>query len=106
MLLTLQHAALSQQPARWPKAPSLPSAVPRSQLVVTDVIMPGSSGPKLYERLSGLKPGLKVLYISGYTDDAIFGQGSLNARIEFLQKPFTAAALSHRVREILNRVSG
>lgn len=75
-------------------------------LVVTDVIMPGISGPKLYERLVGLKSGLKVLYISGYTDDAIFGPGNLDIGIDFLQKPFTAVALRRRVREILNRVSG
>ena len=72
-------------------------------LLVTDVIMPGSSGPKLFERLVKLRPDLKVLYVSGYTDDAIVHQGQLAPGIAFLQKPFTADVLNRRVREVLDR---
>jgi two-component system, cell cycle sensor histidine kinase and response regulator CckA len=72
-------------------------------LLVTDVIMPGSSGPKLFDRLAMLRPDLKVLYMSGYTDDAIVHHGQLDPGIELLQKPFTAGDLNRRVREVLDR---
>jgi two-component system, cell cycle sensor histidine kinase and response regulator CckA len=72
-------------------------------LLVADVIMPGSSGPKLFERLSQQRPDLKVLFVSGYTHDTIVHQGQLDPGVEFLQKPFTADALSRRVREVLDR---
>ena len=72
-------------------------------LLVTDVIMPGSSGPTLFERLARQRPDLKVLYVSGYTDDIIVHQGQLDPGVEFLQKPFTADALNRRVREVLDR---
>ena len=72
-------------------------------LLVTDVVMPGSSGPRMFERLVRQRPDLKVLYVSGYTDDTIVHQGKLNPGIELLQKPFTADALKRRVREVLDR---
>ena len=72
-------------------------------LLVTDVIMPGSSGPQLFERLALQRPDLKVLYLSGYTDDTIMRRGQLAPGVEFLQKPFTAEALKKRVRQILDR---
>ena len=72
-------------------------------LLVTDVIMPGSSGPALYERLARQRPDLKVLYVSGYTDDTIAHQGQLDPGVEFLQKPFAADVLHRRVREVLDR---
>jgi two-component system cell cycle sensor histidine kinase/response regulator CckA len=72
-------------------------------LLVADVIMPGSSGPKLFEGLSQHQPDLKVLFVSGYTDDTIAHQGELDPGVEFLQKPFTADALNRRVREVLDR---
>jgi CheY-like chemotaxis protein len=72
-------------------------------LLVTDVIMPGSTGPKLFERLARRRPDLKVLYVSGYTDDSIVHQGQLDPGVEFLQKPFTADALNRRVRQVLDR---
>jgi PAS domain S-box-containing protein len=72
-------------------------------LLVTDVIMPGSSGPKLFERLAQLRPDLKVLYVSGYTDDTIVHQGQLDPGVALLQKPFTADALNRRIREVLDR---
>jgi PAS domain S-box-containing protein len=75
----------------------------RFDLLVTDVIMPGSSGPKLFERLVQVRPDLKVLYVSGYTDDEIVHCGQLDPGVEFLQKPFTAAELSRRVRAVIDR---
>ncbi|HXG69454.1 MAG TPA: PAS domain S-box protein, partial [Gemmatimonadaceae bacterium] len=70
-------------------------------LLLTDVVMPGISGPKLFARLQEQQPGLKVLYMSGYTQGAIVEQGPLGPGIELLQKPFTAAALNERVREVI-----
>jgi DNA-binding NtrC family response regulator len=72
-------------------------------LLLTDVIMPGSSGPELFERLARQRPDLKVLYMSGYTDDTVVVQGQLDAGVELLQKPFTADILNRRVREVLDR---
>jgi PAS domain S-box-containing protein len=75
----------------------------RVDLLVTDVIMPGSSGPKLFERLARVRSDLRVLYVSGFTDDTIVHQGQLDPGIAFLQKPFTAAELNRRVREVIDR---
>ena len=71
-------------------------------LLVTDVVMPGLSGPQLATLASGLRPALKVLYLSGYPDDAIFRQG-VGPGLTLLQKPFTRAALAAKVREVLDR---
>ncbi|MBK9066388.1 MAG: response regulator [Gemmatimonadetes bacterium] len=70
-------------------------------LVVTDVIMPGMSGQELSARLRQQRPWLKILYVSGYTDDAILQHGTLLPNTSFLQKPFTPAGLAQRVRETL-----
>jgi two-component system cell cycle sensor histidine kinase/response regulator CckA len=72
-------------------------------LLVTDVIMPGGSGPGLFKRLAVDRPDLKVLFMSGYTDDAIVHQGELEPGIAFLQKPFTAQGLLRKVREAINK---
>lgn len=72
-------------------------------LLVTDVIMPGLTGSQLFERLVRRRPALKVLFVSGYTDDTIVHQGQLDPGVEFLQKPYTAEALNRRVREVLDR---
>ncbi len=74
-------------------------------LLVTDVIMPGMSGPKLYERLVLRNPDLRVVYVSGYTDDGIVRQGEMESHLDFLQKPFTADALGLRVRAVLDQKS-
>jgi PAS domain S-box-containing protein len=71
-------------------------------LVVTDVIMPGLSGPQVVRQLERLRPGLRALYVSGYTADAIAERGVLESGIEFLPKPFTAGALLERVRTLLD----
>jgi two-component system cell cycle sensor histidine kinase/response regulator CckA len=72
-------------------------------LLVTDVIMPEMSGPQLADRLRERRPELKVLFVSGYTDDAIVRHGILEPGIAFLQKPFTPEALARKVREVLDK---
>ncbi len=71
-------------------------------LLLTDVVMPGISGRELADRLVMVHPATRVLFMSGYTDDAIVQHGVLNAGTEFLQKPFTGAALAARVRQVLD----
>jgi PAS domain S-box-containing protein len=72
-------------------------------LLLTDVVMPGMSGRELAERLIVEYPALEVLYLSGYTDEAIAHHGLLRAGIELLHKPFTPDALARRVREVLDK---
>jgi CheY-like chemotaxis protein len=72
------------------------------QLVLTDVVMPSMSGRELVRRLMTKHPHLRVLYMSGYTDDIITNGGVLEAGLAFLQKPFTPAALAKKVREALD----
>jgi PAS domain S-box-containing protein len=71
-------------------------------LLMTDVIMPQMDGRRLAQRIAPLRPDMKVLYVSGYTDDAIAQHGVLEPGTEFLQKPFTPDALAARVRRILD----
>jgi CheY-like chemotaxis protein len=71
-------------------------------LVVTDLIMPRMSGPDLVAQLKHMHPESKVLYISGYTEDATIQHGVLDQGVEFLQKPFTPEGLARKVREVLD----
>jgi DNA-binding response OmpR family regulator len=74
-------------------------------LLLTDVVMPGDSGAELARRLTTSRPALRVLYMSGYTDDAITHRGVLAPGIELLEKPFDPPILIRRVRDVLDRRS-
>jgi PAS domain S-box-containing protein len=71
-------------------------------LLLTDVIMPGLSGPALADRLRAERPGIRVLYMSGYTDDALGPHGVLEPGLNYLQKPFTPDVLAQKVRQVLD----
>ncbi len=70
-------------------------------LLLTDVVMPGMSGKELASRLEAELPGIKSLFVSGYTDDAMAYHGMLDSDVIFLQKPFTVEKLTQKVREVL-----
>jgi len=106
-ILSVAESALTKYGYRVLRAKSGPEALALVaqtkepiELLVTDVIMPKMSGKELAARLARLRPGLKVLYCSGYTDDAIADYGSF----DFLQKPYTPTALAQRIRDVLDRV--
>jgi len=71
-------------------------------LLLTDVVMPGISGPMLADQLALLHPATKVLFTSGYTDNAIIQRGALTAETAFLQKPYSPDALARKVRDVLD----
>jgi DNA-binding NtrC family response regulator len=76
------------------------------QLLLTDSIMPGVSGPKLAEQVTALKPGVRVLHMSGDTAGLLDPQGIVGGRLAFVQKPFTAQALLEKVRDVLTTPPG
>ena len=80
----------------------LASEVDDIDLLVTDVIMPGMSGRALAETLAPKRPHMKVLYTSGYTDEAILRHGVLESGLAFLQKPYTPDSLARRIRAVLD----
>jgi CheY-like chemotaxis protein len=71
-------------------------------LLLTDVVMPDGSGSELAQRVTKRKPDTKILFMSGYTDDAVVRHGILQAGIAYLQKPFSREALLRKVREVLD----
>jgi PAS domain S-box-containing protein len=71
-------------------------------LLLTDVVMPGVSGRALAERLGELSPGMRILFMSGYSDEAVHRHGVLGESAAFLEKPFTERALARKVREVLD----
>jgi PAS domain S-box-containing protein len=72
-------------------------------LLLTDVVMPGTSGRELAALIGARRPGIRVLYMSGYTENVITSGGMLEKGLAFLQKPFSPALLSQKVREVLSR---
>jgi PAS domain S-box-containing protein len=72
------------------------------EILVTDVVMPRLSGRELATRITAERPNLKVLFISGYTDDSIFRHGVLEGGVAYLQKPFNLKAIAQKIREVLD----
>ncbi len=70
-------------------------------LLLTDVVMPGMSGLELAGQMASLRPGLRVIFTSGYTEDAIARQGVLDPAVAFIQKPYRPKALARKIREVL-----
>jgi len=71
-------------------------------LIATDVVMPEMNGSQLVERVLEARPGIRVLFMSGYTDDDVMRRGVIDGQTAFLQKPFTPDLLAHKVREVLD----
>jgi len=71
-------------------------------LLVSDVVMPGMNGKELREKLESIKPGMKVIFMSGYTADVVAHRGIMDEGLQFLAKPFTPQALVKKVRKVLN----
>jgi two-component system cell cycle sensor histidine kinase/response regulator CckA len=70
-------------------------------LLLTDVVMPDMNGKELYTQVAEKRPGIRVLYMSGYTDNVIAHRGVLDEGVQFIQKPFTVQGLAAKVREVL-----
>jgi PAS domain S-box-containing protein len=73
------------------------------QLLLTDVVMPEMNGPELYARLSAVRAGIKALFMSGYTADAVSQRGAIAEGMQFIQKPFSIRTLAYKVREVLDQ---
>jgi CheY-like chemotaxis protein len=109
LVRSLAVRALQDQGYHVLQAEDGPAALTVSQanegeihLLVTDVVMPGMNGKELADRLSAERPGLRVLYVSGYTDHAVVRHGVLEEGIAFLSKPFDMGNLTRMVREVLD----
>jgi PAS domain S-box-containing protein len=76
---------------------------PSIDVLLTDVVMPGATGPELTRRLIAQRPGLKVIFMSGHTEEAVIQHGVLQPGIAFLHKPFTSETLGRKIREVLDR---
>ena len=74
-------------------------------LLLTDVVLRETSGPEMAQALTALRPEMKVLYMSGYTDDVVLKHGIQNSQVDFLPKPFTRDELTGKVREVLGKVA-
>src|SRR5919108_635499 len=97
-VLQAENAAQALAAARAHRAPI--------HLLVADVVMPGGSGRELAQQLAEIRPETRVLYVSGYTVDAIVHHGMLEPGLNFLQKPFNPDALARKVREVLDAPKG
>ena len=78
------------------------SGVSRIALLVTDIILPEMNGRDVFTELCKIHPDLKVLYMSGYTDDVIASNGVLAEGVSFIHKPFSTVEFEVRIREVLN----
>jgi DNA-binding response OmpR family regulator len=78
-------------------------SMPKIDLLLTDVIMPGGTGPDLFRRLAGQRPSLRVLFMSGYPEQDLFDRTAVRVGGAFLPKPFSMGDLMGRVRETLDR---
>jgi two-component system cell cycle sensor histidine kinase/response regulator CckA len=94
---TVIAAASGEKALQWAKDFEGPI-----HLLLTDVVMPEMSGPELANRLALLRPGVKIIFTSGYADDAIARQGILDPRVAFIQKPYRPKALAKKIRQVLN----
>jgi CheY-like chemotaxis protein len=93
------HVILAQDPAEALQVSA--GFEGKIDLLLTDVVMPGASGADLAREIIAERPGIRVLYMSGYTDNVIVRQGILRAETPFLQKPFSAENLQRKMREVL-----
>jgi two-component system cell cycle sensor histidine kinase/response regulator CckA len=75
---------------------------PLTDVLLTDVVLPGASGPELARQLTEQQPALKVIYMSGYTDEDIDKHSLLSGQVALLRKPFTAETLGRIIREVLD----
>ena len=91
------------QAADGPAALRLLSNSPAVRLLFTDVGLPGMNGRQLAEEALKLRPDLRVLFTTGYARNAIVHHGRLDAGVELISKPFTAAALAKKIRDVLDR---
>jgi two-component system cell cycle sensor histidine kinase/response regulator CckA len=103
--IVLQNAGYSVLEAPHGKAALSLSAQHQGpiDLLMTDVVMPEIGGRELAEQLKALRPQMKVLFMSGYTDDVVVRYGLLTAEVEFLPKPFSPSVLASKVREVLGK---
>jgi CheY-like chemotaxis protein len=100
VLTGLGYTVLSA--AHGDKALELAQRESHIDVLLTDVVMPGMSGRELGEKLKLMRPEVKVLYMSGYTDNVIIHHGILKPGVSFLQKPFTQEMLAHKMRKVLS----
>ena len=79
---------------------------PEIDVVFTDIVMPGIDGFKLADMIKVRRPGVKILYTTGYARNAIVHQGRLDPGVELIVKPFTSAALAGKIRQLLDGTTG
>ncbi|MFA5262936.1 MAG: PAS domain S-box protein [Opitutaceae bacterium] len=101
ILRTLGYEVHSEQGGAEALAVCLSDNAPRFDLLLTDIVMPYIGGHELAQRLSALKPGLKILFMSGFVDDPVILQAVQESHMPFLEKPFTRVSLAKKVREAL-----
>ncbi len=72
-------------------------------LLILDVVMPGKNGKEVFDEIARTAPGVKAIFMSGYTGDVVIGKGVQRNSVDFLEKPLSAAKLLVKVREVLDR---